>query len=93
MAIMNDLCERLRAADLVAEIESASPLLILGGEGVRDVGGIKVYKRGFSICYDGAIWLVKLPCGQTIDEYTLADEEEVFKLVINHFRSIDDLLK
>jgi hypothetical protein len=88
MASVEDLCSALRKAALKVEIESSDPISILGGEDIRDVNGIKVYKRGFSIKFTGNKWLVKLPEGQIVEDHELDNSDEVIGLVIKHYQSL-----
>jgi predicted phage-related endonuclease len=83
---MNELqnaVEKLRASNISAEFRSDKIRQIIGGIGVSEISGIKVYKKSFSVTFEGTTWVVRLPGeGQLINEYFANSLEDAVDLVL-----------
>lgn len=86
---MNDIercLEQLKKSDIYAEVRNSKVLEIYGGKDISNIGGIKVFKDAFNICFERGIWIVRLPGeGQLINEYETANLEQAIEKVINFF--------
>lgn len=82
-SVINDL----RLASLFAETSPSNPNTIYGGTIIENVNGIKIYHKGFSIQKNGEGWLVKLPRGQFIDDYSVKNASDIAPLIANYYRA------
>lgn len=86
MVINDTIIAELKLASLYAETSPADPRTINGGTEVRNIEGIRIFSRGFSITATNGAWIVKLPSGQFIEEYLVKNSEEVAPLIIKYYK-------
>lgn len=77
----------LKMASLYAEESKSDSSVINGGAEIKDVRGIRIFSRGFSVEFINGYWLVKLPRGQLFDEHIVTESSDVAPLVIKHYKN------
>jgi hypothetical protein len=85
MVSIDAILNELRASSLFAEIYSIDPPVLHGGADFKDVDGIKLFARGFSIRYVDGRWIVRLSCGQTFNEMFIEEDDKVASSVIDYY--------
>lgn len=87
MVSNSSIITELKMASLYAEESKSDSSVINGGTEIKDVRGIRIFSRGFSVKFVNGYWLVKLPRGQFFDDHIVTESSGVAPLVIEHYKS------